>query len=148
MKLATWWYTPFSDSTRWMIYMVDLASGHWWLDHPQLRSCAQRMFAYIRAAVTGCGCHKVHPNFGGDGGGGWCRSNSCGWNLLQIGQFGIGNNMELHHSWSQKQCQLKVDRIWIFFAAVVMSSKKKLKFFARDEQATLITTRRNPQPMR
>jgi hypothetical protein len=70
------------------------------------------------------------------------------WMELQIGQFGIRNNMELHHSWSQKQCQLKVDRIWIFFAAVVMSSKKKLKFFAGDEQATLITTRRNPQPMR
>ena len=60
----------------------------------------------------------------------------------------IWNIMELHHSWSQKQCELKVGRIWIFFAAVVMSSKKKLKFFAHDEQATLITTRRNPQPMR
>lgn len=31
----------------------------------ETQSCAQRMFAYIRAAVTGCGCHKVHPNFGG-----------------------------------------------------------------------------------
>lgn len=146
MELATWWYTPFSDSPRWMIYhqwVLPVATGGL-----TTRSCAQRMFAYIRAAVTGCGCHKVHPNFGGDGGGGWCRSNSCGWNLLQIGQFGIRNNMELHHSWSQKQCQLKVGRIWIFFAAVVMSSKKKLKFFAHDEQATLITTRRNPQPMR
>lgn len=23
------------------------------------------MIAYIRAAVAGCDCHKVHPNFGG-----------------------------------------------------------------------------------
>ena len=30
-----------------------------------LRNCAQRMVAYIRAAVAGCGCHKVTPNFGG-----------------------------------------------------------------------------------
>jgi len=30
-----------------------------------IQNCAQRMIAYIRAAVAGCDCHKVHPNFGG-----------------------------------------------------------------------------------
>eukprot|EP00435_Cladocopium_sp_Y103_P022034 s1128_g5.t1 len=29
------------------------------------QNCAQRMIAYIRASVAGCGCHKVNPNFGG-----------------------------------------------------------------------------------
>lgn len=30
-----------------------------------MQSCAQRMVAYIRASVAGCGRHVVNPNFGG-----------------------------------------------------------------------------------